>query len=455
MQIIEKQIIDNLEELLTNIPPFLSKTLKKQDNLGNLIEVVMDLGRLPEARYTTGYEFLSKKPITKEDIAYVVGHVGEFGEDNRAGIEKSLHRISCIRNRRGEIIGLTCRVGRAIQGTVDIIRDLVESGRSILALGRPGSGKTTKLREIARILADDMHKRVVVIDTSNEIAGDGDIPHPAIGRARRMQVKYPSLQHAVMIEAVENHMPEVIIIDEISTKEEADAARTIAERGVQLIGTAHGNSIENIILNPSLNDLVGGIESVTLGDEEAKRRGTQKTVLERKSPPTFEVCIEVQDRYQMAIHLDVSEVVDQYLRGVEPQPEVRIVDESGNIKKLPSKESSKNRKETSREKEETVLNIYPYAVSRSQLERVIKTMRIPAKVTKNLDEANVLMILQSYKKHHKIMDAAANRDMPVYMVKTNTIYQIQRTLRQAAHSEGASVDMDVEELFREMGKDDY
>jgi len=241
--------------------------------------------------------------------------VGAFGKDNRAGIERTLHRISAIRNRQGEVIGLTCRVGRAVFGTVDIVRDVIEQGKSILLLGRPGVGKTTLLREAARVLADEFKKRVVIVDTSNEIAGDGDIPHPGIGGARRMQVAVPDLQHAVMIEAVENHMPEVIVIDEIGTEAEALAARTIAERGVQLIATAHGNTLDNLLQNPTLADLTGGIQAVTLSDEEARRRGTQKTVLERKAPPTFDVIIEIQNKDRLAVHHDVASVVDRFLRG--------------------------------------------------------------------------------------------------------------------------------------------
>ncbi len=449
MEVTEKQITDNIEELLVNLPEHISQALRQENRLHELIEIVLDLGREPEARYPDGIQYLSEITIAQAEIDYVVNQIGDFGDDNRAGIERTLHRISCIRNRQGKIIGLTCRVGRAVQGTIDIIRDLVESGRSILALGRPGVGKTTKLREIARILADDLNKRVVVIDTSNEIAGDGDIPHPAIGRARRMQVKTPAEQHSVMIEAVENHMPEVIVIDEISTQAEADAARTIAERGVQLIGTAHGNSIENLILNPSLNDLVGGIESVTLGDEEAKRRATQKTVQERKSPPTFDIAIEIQDRYRLAIHLDVSEVVDQYLRNRMPAPEVRYIDEDGMVKKIKTTPVDMGRQMLNVTGErESVMNIFPYAVSRSQVERVIKTMRLPAQVTKNMDDADALMLLQSYKKHRKVIDSAENRQIPVYMVRSNTIYQIQKTLRQIMQLDSASPE--EENQFREM-----
>ncbi|TMF63487.1 MAG: AAA family ATPase, partial [Chloroflexi bacterium] len=255
---------DELEAILRALPPDIVQRVRALEGLDGLLEIVMDLGRLPEARFAGREEILSQREVFAEDIAYVISHIGQFGGDNRAGIERTLHRISALRNRAGKVVGLTLRVGRAVYGTMEIIRDVVEAGRSILLLGRPGVGKTTLLREVARVLADEMGKRVVIVDTSNEIAGDGDIPHPGIGRARRMQVAAPSLQHAVMIEAVENHMPEVVVIDEIGTEQEAAAARTIAERGVQLIATAHGNTLENLMLNPTLSDLVGGIQTVTL-----------------------------------------------------------------------------------------------------------------------------------------------------------------------------------------------
>jgi stage III sporulation protein SpoIIIAA len=261
-----------------------------------------------------------------------VERIGRFGGDNRAGIGRTLHRISAIRNRRGEVVGLTCRVGRAVRGTVALIRDVVEQGRSILILGRPGVGKTTLLREAARVLADELGKRVVVVDTSNEIAGDGDVPHPGIGRARRMQVARPAEQHSVMIEAVENHMPEVIVIDEIGTELEAAAARTIAERGVQLVGTAHGRTLDNLLVNPTLADLVGGVQAVTLGDEEARRRGTQKTVLERKAPPTFDVLVEQESWQCLALHKDVAEAVDDILRGQAPMVEMRERDDQDHVR---------------------------------------------------------------------------------------------------------------------------
>src|SRR5579871_2721165 len=284
--------------------------LESADSQEDLLEIVLDLGRVPEARYPEKVIELGQVGVTGEDIEYVVNRVGAFGKDNRAGIERTLHRISAMRNRVGKVIGLTCRIGRAIFGTIDIIQDVVEGGHSILMLGRPGRGKTTKLREVARVLSEELKKRVVIVDTSNEIAGDGDIPHPAIGRARRMQVPTPAMQHQIMIEAVENHMPEVIVIDEIGNELEAAAARTIAERGVQLVATAHGNTLDNLILNPTLADLVGGIQTVTLGDEEARRRGTQKSVLERKAPPTFDVLVEIQDRERVAVHEHLADVVD-------------------------------------------------------------------------------------------------------------------------------------------------
>src|SRR3989442_12151649 len=301
---------DELDAILHALPPELVQRVRGLDGLDGLLEIVMDLGRLPEARFTGREEILSQREVTAEDIAFVISRIGQFGGDNRAGIERTLHRISALRNRAGKVVGLTLRVGRAVYGTMEIIRDVVEAGRSILLLGRPGVGKTTLLREVARVLADEMGKRVVIVDTSNEIAGDGDIPHPGIGRARRMQVATPSLQHAVMIEAVENHMPEVIDIDEIGTELEAAAARTIAERGGQLIATAHGQTLENLLVNPTLNDLLGGIQSATLSDEETRGRGTQKPVFELNAPPTFDVLIEIQDRDRVAIHIPLADVVD-------------------------------------------------------------------------------------------------------------------------------------------------
>ena len=325
---------DDLDALMEALPPEICDRLRELSNRTDLLEVVMDLGRRPEARFTTGEVDLLDREVTEGDIAHVVDHIGAFGDDNRAGIERTLHRISAIRNRAGKVVGLTCRIGRAVYGTIDIVRDIVDSGQSILLLGRPGVGKTTMLREVARVLADDLGKRVIIVDTSNEIAGDGDIPHPGIGDARRMQVRTPTEQHAVMIEAVENHMPEVIVIDEIGTELEAGAARTIAERGVQLVGTAHGNTLDNLMLNPTLSDLVGGIQPVTLGDEEARRRGTQKTVLERKAPPTFDVLVEIVERDNVIVHRNVAETVDAILRGHMVPPESRFRTEGGELKAM-------------------------------------------------------------------------------------------------------------------------
>jgi len=323
----QNMITDDLEALLITLPPGIHDAVNRLENRSELLEIVMDLGRLPEGRFPEGEVILSTQPVTYADLEYVVERIGEFGDDNRAGIERTLHRISALRNRKGRIVGLTCRIGRAVLGSIALIRDIVEQGQSILILGRPGVGKTTLLREIARVLADEANKRVVVVDTSNEIAGDGDIPHPGIGRARRMQVARTAEQHAVMIEAVENHMPEVIIIDEIGTELEAAAARTIAERGVQLVATAHGNSLGNLLVNPTLSDLVGGIQTVTLGDEEARRRHTQKSILERKAPPTFDVVVEQQSWQELIVHRDVADTVDSMLRGQAFIAEERTRDE--------------------------------------------------------------------------------------------------------------------------------
>ncbi|HXK33444.1 MAG TPA: AAA family ATPase, partial [Dehalococcoidia bacterium] len=406
----QRVITDDLELLLTALPPHICAPLKQRDDNHELLEVVMDLGRRPEARYPGREVVLSDSEVTAEDIEYVVGRIGEFGEDNRAGIERTLHRISCIRNRRGRIVGLTCRVGRAVFGTIRVIEDLIKTGKSTLLLGRPGVGKTTMLREVARVLADDENKRVIIVDTSNEIAGDGDIPHPAIGQARRMQVPTPALQHAVMIEAVENHMPEVIVIDEIGTELEAAAARTIAERGVQLVATAHGNELENLIMNPTLADLVGGIQSVTLGDEEARRRGTQKSILERKAPPTFGIVVEIQSWDRVAVHGDVAETVDSMLRGYKMPAEVREVTESGEVAitqeqppvTVPAAfERPRRAPRTTRElgalmEQGTVApggddspfrRIYPFGISRRRLEQAIRETGTRAAIAEEIREA--------------------------------------------------------------------
>ncbi len=326
-------LTDDLELLLAALPPSITQAVEQQGGRSELLEIVLDLGRHPIARYLNREVVLAQSEVTEAEITYVITRIGNFGSDNRAGIERTLHRISVIRNRAGKPVGLTCRIGRAVFGTLDLIQDLVESGQSLLLLGKPGVGKTTMLRETARVLADELRKRVVIVDTSNEIAGDGDIPHPTIGRARRMQVAHTDLQHYVMIEAVENHMPEVIVIDEIGTKLEAEAARTIAERGVQLVGTAHGQTLENLMLNPTLSDLIGGIQTVTLGDEEARRRGTQKSVLERKAPPTFDVLVQITDRNEVSVLPNVAEAVDALLRGASYVSEIRRRTANGQVEK--------------------------------------------------------------------------------------------------------------------------
>lgn len=439
---------DDMGSLIAILPEGLRASLDRE----GLVEVVMDLGRKPEARYIDKRRVrISERPVAQEDIDYAVERVGSFSGDNRAGIERTLHRISCIRNRAGKIIGLTCRIGRTITGTINIIRDLVESGKSILFLGPPGVGKTTKLREMARVLADELGKRVIIIDTSNEIAGDGDVPHPAIGGSRRMQVSHPDLQHAVMIEGVENHTPEVIVIDEIGTEQEASAARTIAERGVQLIGTAHGNALENLLKNPTLVDLVGGIQTVTLGDDEARRRGTQKTVLERAAQPTFEICVEIIDRQTLAVHRNVSESVDQLLRGWKIHPEIRRRDESTGsfavvrpeakiVTETPAATGTAEATEAWTRApfdpidKDTFLKIYPYAVSKGLLERVIKTLSLPAEVVKTTEEADAILALRSYARAGaKIYSLAEAKQIPVYVVKSNNMPQIQKALREALH----------------------
>jgi stage III sporulation protein SpoIIIAA len=468
----QRRITDDLQALLSVLPPHISKAVQEANNSDNLVEIVLDLGRVPLARFVDSEVKLVEKETTRADIDAVVDKIGDFDADNRAGLERTLHRISAIRNRHSHIVGLTCRVGRAVYGTLDIIQDLVESGKSLLLLGKPGIGKTTMLREAARILAEN--KRVIIVDTSNEIGGDGDVPHPAIGRARRMQVATPSLQHEVMIEAVENHNPEVIVIDEIGRELEAVAARTIAERGVQLIGTAHGRTLENLLLNPTLSDLVGGIESVTLSDEEARRRGTQKTVLERRSAPTFDVLVEILERNRLAVHADVSAAVDSLVRGVALPPEIRWRDEQDeiHIEKAPTPPAFQSRQsstqgqrrltaaglepyqpgragvsssrtarienEMSYPSTEEVLekktprkpvNIYPYGVARNRLIQATKRLGVPLFIVKDLGSADVLITLRTYyRSRHDTILEAEHRGMPIFVLRSNTVSQIEQSL---------------------------
>jgi len=420
-----------VELLARALPADLARALHERTDPGELLEIVLDLGREPEARVPGREVLLADRPVSASDLDHVTNNVGQFGEDNRAGIERTLHRVSAIRNRSGRITGLTMRVGRAVTGTGEIIRDIVVSGQSILLLGRPGIGKTTMLRECARLLADELRKRVVIVDTSNEIGGDGDIPHPGIGRARRMQVRTPLLQHAVMIEAVENHMPEVIVIDEIGTELEAAAARTIAERCVQLIATAHGQTLENLLVNPTLNDLLGGIQSVTLSDEEARRRGTQKSVLERKAPPTFDVLIEIQDRDRVAIHMPLDEVVDTALRGPMQTPKIRVRTREGRVisnVEMPAVVTP-DAPVAPAPSPAKPLGIFPYGVSRHHVEQSIRELDLPVRVLGNLDGAGAVLTLKNhYRRRPDSLRQAESRGLPIHILKSNSVTQVRDAL---------------------------
>lgn len=473
------QYHDGLTELLAILPPPIQERMREASAKGSLIEIVLDYGRPLEARFLDRVERWPDIVVLEKDIDHVIKGLGDFAEDNRAGIERTLHRISCIRSRTGKIIGLTCRVGRALEGTIDIIDDIVRSGKSILILGKPGVGKTTKLREVARVLADEVERRVVIVDTSNEIGGDGDIPHPAIGYSRRMQVPRPALQHGVMIEAVENHMPEVIVIDEIGNEAEAHAARTIAERGVQLIGTAHGGSLENLMLNPSLCDLIGGIQAVTLSDDEAKRRGTQKTVLERKAPPTFDVVIELLDFDRLAVHHEVQKTVDLILRGIMPRPEIRVrtsegqmevvqqetsaeVNEPGFNVKFPALAPRKDldangqarddRRRTPSERhadrheprqgEQRLVRVYPYGIARTRLERAIREKKAPALITNDLSQADAVIAIRATAAHKPAKLRELPKGVPTVVIKSNTFTQIAGALEEVVKSKGRGQDSD-------------
>jgi stage III sporulation protein SpoIIIAA len=449
-----QRVTDDLDRLLAVLPEAVVGALSCDPDRDQLLEVVLDLGRVPEARYPGRALNLGQEPVQRRDLAAVVERLGAFGGDNRAGIERTLHRISAIRNRSGEIVGLTCRVGRAVFGTVVMVRDLLDSGQSLLLMGRPGVGKTTALREIARVLADDLEKRVVVIDTSNEIAGDGDIPHPAIGRARRMQVARPELQHQVMIEAVENHMPEVIVIDEIGTELEAQAARTIAERGVMLVATAHGNALANLIKNPTLADLVGGIQSVTLGDEEARRRRTQKTVLERAAEPTFPLAVEMHSRQRWHVHADVAATVDALLRGQQARPQVRELADDGRLQvqdtpppppmlralrrpaapslvAVPLQPVLDAPPEPTPAATSAPLRVYGAGIGRGLLEQVVRARQLPVEVIGSVERADVVLsVRQQLGRDPHVRRQAQELGLPILVIKSDALPQLQRALER-------------------------
>ena len=458
----EQRITDDLERLLAVLPDPLRQLLAAPRMRRDLLEVVLDLGRIPEARYPGFCADLGETPLSREDLDAVIARVGSFGGDNRAGIGQTLHRISAIRNRAGDVVGLTCRVGRSVSGTVAVVRDLVESGRSLLIMGCPGVGKTTVLREIARVLADELARRVVVIDTSNEIAGDGDVPHPAIGRARRMQVARPALQHRVMIEAVENHMPEVIVIDEIGSQQEAWAARTIAERGVQLVATAHGNELANLMKNPSLCDLIGGLQAVTLGDEEARRRRSRKTVQERRSAPTFPLAVEMRSRDRWHVHRDVAHTVDTLLREQPVKPEVRHIDNQGVLHiQDPSPRQLQQRPDEPRSRPlplppplpvpllqkgngpRPLLHVFPCGVAPQQLEHLVLQLKLPVAVVAHLDGADAILSLRNHLgRHPGLRRSARALGVPIHVIKAASQPQLERALERLLLRFGGQVNSD-------------
>lgn len=450
----EVQFQNDLNTLIDILPPKIKRNIQA-NLLEDAIEIVLDIGRIPEVRLGNGkILYLGSENVTGDELEYIVKNIPEFTTDNRSGIAGTLHRISAIRNRQGKIIGLTCRIGRVVTGTIACIKDFVIQNKSILFLGRPGVGKTTKLREISRLVADELGKRVVVVDTSNEIAGDGDVAHPAIGKARRMQVSQPEFQKDIMIEAVENHTPEVIVVDEIGTEFEAQAARTIAERGVMLIATAHGNTLENLIKNPAMSDLIGGVQSVTLGDDEAKHRGSQKTVLEREKQPTFDIVIEIIDRNTLAVYKDTAEAVDYILRGWPITPEIRKVDSEYNptlkimdkVNELDKKANtplnfSFNRQQYVNDNKKHK-RIYIYAVSRSIVDKLIERLDIPAEIVRNVEDADFVIAHKNFAKGGtKILSTANEYRLPVFFVRTNSMSQIQKVLKDALNLvQGAEIE---------------
>ena len=448
----------DLDKLIRNLPLSLQERLKTHIFKNKLIEIVLDLGRRPEARFLDGPEYLSQKVVSWQDIDYITKRVSKFSNENRAGIERTLHRISCIRNRQFLINGVTCRVGRVVFGTISVIRDLLESEKSILILGKPGVGKTTIIREISRVLSDEMEKRVIIIDTSNEIAGDSDISHSGIGRSRRMQVPRTELQHQIMIEAVENHMPQIVVIDEIGTEFEVLAAKTIAEKGIQLIGTTHGNYLKNLIKNPSLSDLIGGIQYVTLSDEEAKRRKTQKSIIERKAYPTFEIVIEINQSNSWTIHENINSSVDLLLNSRFGNEQIREFNfaEKIQIKSqfaqtyltlLSKKQLGFNQNLNLFEESWTQMNrltttksttkllrtgtkelvFYSYAISNNLMKEVFLKLDIKFRITPSIREASFIIGLKkSLQQNFKLKELAKEKQIPIYSLEKVSFYQFLR-----------------------------
>ena len=421
------------EAFLNIFPADLLSSLKKLNSYDEMIEVVLDLGRPPEVRYHKGIVKLAERLVTQADLQAVIKKVGIFDRDNRGGIEKTLHRISAIYNRKNEIVGLTCRVGRALYGKIDIIKDLVEKGASILVLGRPGIGKTTLLREIARYSSDVAKKRVIIVDSNNEIGGDGDVPHPGVGTSRRMQVPLNKEQYDIMIEAVENHNPEVIVVDEIGRMEEAVACRTISERGVTLIGTAHGCSLTNLITNHTLVDLIGGIQVVTLSDEEAKHRGTQKTVSERKAFPSFDTLIEMDEPDLLKIYRNLAEVVDKLLRGFEVFPEIRrrISDTEYQVERKTNQKSADPYGRESPAGENKAIKIYCNGLRQSYVERAIKNSSTKIEITNVLETSNYVLSVGDDLNKERYLKEKAEKNGAIYLgIKKNNLACVKAAVRE-------------------------
>ncbi len=449
------------ELLVEIIPESVRKVIRKHPDRFRINEVILDLGYFPVLRFSGGDEILDRLArVAQPDIDLIARHIGVFNLDNRAGIPTTLHRISAIRNREGRVVGLTCRIGRAIRGSIELIRDIVMTEKNILLLGAPGSGKTTKLREIAAVLSTEQRKRVIIVDTSNEIAGDGDIPHQSIGYARRMQVPSPDLQHKVMIEAVENHMPQVIIVDEIGTIDEAKAARTIAERGVRLIATAHGFSLENLIKNPTLSDLVGGVQTVILGDEEAKVRGTQKTIMERKALPAFESVVELHSWESVAVYLDVRVAVDMFLKGHRLMPEFRIL-KNGKVRTTRSDFHTQEEGMAFQEPEsapvpvvsmeeppaQDSISIFPFGLNKSHVSSAIQILKVPAMVADTISQADMVLTLKSYTgSKTKISQIMQGRQIPMHVIKRGGTENVISFLRYFFRLPSSDEDLEAESV---------
>ncbi|EPY22109.1 R3H domain-containing protein [Strigomonas culicis] len=304
------------QHLLSLLPAALREALVQHPDfaLSTVEEFFVHVGQDVEVR---GDDWVVRlPPPSLDDLHQLLARVGRFGADGRGCVPGTAHRVSVWRGRRGESLGVTLRVGRYVPNAAKALLPLALQG-SVLILSKAGKGKTTLLRDLSSSLAHEASMpRVTVVDTSNEIGGDGPLPMAFLGRCRRLQVARREDQGRSMIEVIQNHSPEFLVVDELANAEEADAAWSIAQRGVNLVGTCHGERLADLLQNRALNLLVGGAAHAFLSNEERRLRNkTKKTILERPHVSPFDFVVELHTRSKGHLYHDVNRAVDLLLDG--------------------------------------------------------------------------------------------------------------------------------------------